>query len=124
MGEWVEFYRIAHNAHHIEAKRADGGEEYGIGAVQKAKKGQWLCRNPENGHLWVCSDEHFEALYCEIGKIPVTKPKKQEDGYRKGQSRHMSSSSEVSSSSSFGELFEEKIEDEQQIEEEGDGDVV
>lgn len=122
MSEWLPCYRIAQASSKFEAKRAKGGEKVGFGTMF-AKSGEWICRNPENGHTWVCSDEGFEQLYCEAGKSPVKKIKKQQDGHKKGKSRHHSASSEVVDHS-HGELFEET--DEQQVEEEGevDGDMV
>lgn len=126
MSEWRKCYRLAHPGHTLEAKRAKGGEECGHGKRWKAKPGQWLCRNPENGHTWTMTDEGFDELYCEVGKPPKPKKqKKQEDGHRKGQSRHSSASNEADVKPDWGELFEER-ENEQQIEEEGgsDGDVV
>jgi hypothetical protein len=88
-----------------------------------AKKGEWICRNPENGHMWVCSDQGFSQLYCEVGKSSVKKIKKQQDGHKKGQSRHHSASSEVADHS-YGELFKETDEQRIEKEEEGDGDMV
>jgi hypothetical protein len=93
----------------IDAKRAEGGETYGYNNILKAKSGEWLCRNPENGYCWVMSDEGFDELYCEVGKYPEIKPKKQQDGHRKGKSRHMSASSKVNDGP-WGSLFAEEKE--------------
>lgn len=126
MGDWVPCYRLAQRNHTFEAKRAEGGEKHGHAALLVAEKGVWLCRNPENGHIWTMSDEGFDELYCEVGKAPKPKKKKkQEDGHRKGLSKKRSASAEVSGGS-WGELFEEREDDEQQEQEaEGDdGDVV
>lgn len=95
MGKWLTFYRIAHRNHLLRAKVAEGGEPYGNSEMGKtAERGQWLCESIENGHRWVCSKESFNELYCEVGKFPVHKKKKQEDGYRKGKSRKRSTSYE------------------------------
>jgi len=107
MSGWRKFFRLGHTTDVFEAKRAEGGEEYGHKIKMYAKKGQWLCRNPDNGHMWVMSDEGFESLYCEVGKTRrPKKQKKQSDGHRKGQSRHSSASSEKSDNRVFGSLFE------------------
>ena len=103
----------------LEARRADGGEEYGLAVAFKAKPGQWLCRNQDNGHIWVVSDEGFDELYCKIGESPKKREKKQEDGYRKGKSRHRSLSNDIKQD--FGSLFEERDEEE---EDEVDRDMV
>jgi hypothetical protein len=107
MSEWIKCYRLAMRSHVLEAKRAEGGERFGFTKMFKAKKGEWLCRNPANDHRWVVSDEAFEELYCEIGKRPKKKRKKQEDGHRKGESRRMSSSSE---NENYGSLFDSGVE--------------
>jgi len=108
VGEWLKVYRIAHRADIHDAKRAEGGEPYGDPAFKKvAKKGEWLCRNPENGWLWTWSDESFVELYCEVGKVRPKKIKRQADGHKKGKSRHQSASAEVNDKA-FGELFDEQ----------------
>jgi hypothetical protein len=105
MSEWIPCYRIAQSSHKLEARRADGGEQYGHENLHTAERGVWLCRNPENGHTWTMSDESFDELYCEVGKQQKPKKKKkQQDGYRKGQSKKRSASAEVDDD---GSLFEE-----------------
>ena len=109
MGEWRKVYRIAHRADILDAKRAEGGETFGRPEHRKvAQRGQWLCRNPQNGWVWTWSDEAFAELYCEVGKAPPKKKKKkQADGHKKGQSRHMSASVEVTDdSNTCSGLFE------------------
>lgn len=61
---WRLFARIASPQHLLEAKRASGGEVIG-NPINKlfAKEGQWICRNPENGHTWICHDQNFGSLY-------------------------------------------------------------
>jgi hypothetical protein len=114
---WLRCYRIAQRDSFIEAKRAEGGEPYGDEVMRKtAKPGEWLCRNPENGYTWVVSDEGFEELYCEVGKSRPVKEKKQEDGYRKGQSRRRSASHEGLAKDHGGPLFsswQEDVEDDE-----------
>lgn len=112
MGDWLKVYRIAYRNDVIRAKVAEGGEPYGNPVMKyTAKPGQWLCENPQNGHRWICSDEGFRELYCEVGKVPKKKKKKrQEDGHRKGQSRHRSASHESGKKYALNEgaLFEEE----------------
>jgi len=103
MSEWLDCYRIAHPSHRLRAKKTKGGEPYGdpvMGMV--APPGHWLCENVENGHRWVCSPEAFKDLYCEVGKSPPKKKKKQENGHRKGKSRKRSASNESVSDSVWG----------------------
>ena len=107
MSKWVEYYRVAQRGHRLEAKRAEGGEVIGHAGIHTVKKGQWLCRNPENNHMWSMSDQDFVELYCEVGKSPARKKiKKQEDGYKKGKSRKEADSIQLSSVSCDGKLFE------------------
>lgn len=73
-GDWLTCYRLAAPTHLLEARRSPGGEPYGkdgFGLV--TEPGQWLCRNPANDYRWVCSDSHFDQLYCEVGKTPIKK---------------------------------------------------
>jgi len=61
---WTTYKRIATPSHTLEAKRANGGETIGFeGLGLVAKKGQCLCRNPENGHQWTMDDESFPKFY-------------------------------------------------------------
>jgi hypothetical protein len=95
MGEWKTYYRVAHRSHELRAKVASGGEPFGDPEMgKKAVAGQWLCESIQNGYRWVCSEMEFAELYCEVGKHPPRKKKKQEDGYRKGKSRKRSASHE------------------------------
>lgn len=64
---WRPFYRRASASHRLEAKIAVGSESYGHNEKKLvAKKGQWLCRNPENGHIWIMSDGGMEELYRPV----------------------------------------------------------
>jgi len=68
--------------------------------------------------MWACSDDDFDELYCEVGKAQKPKrQKKQEDGHKKGTSKHSSSSAGVGDDASwrFG-LFDqaEKTSDEEE----------
>lgn len=64
LDEWRRFTRITHPTHTLEAKRALGGESYGHEDFDlTARPGEWLCRNPENGHVWTCEDRNFGILY-------------------------------------------------------------
>lgn len=113
MGEWLNCYRINQRDHRFRAKVSEGGESYGSeGFKRETKLGYWLCENPENGHRWTCSPEAFEELYCEVGKTPQKKEKKQEDGHRKGKSRKRSSSHEARSSALGGGILFNDIEEE------------
>lgn len=74
LDNWLRCYRLAYPSHQLEARQAVGGESYGMPDFQlTAKPGQWLCQNPSNGYRWVCSDEVFRQLYCEVGKTPPKK---------------------------------------------------
>jgi hypothetical protein len=115
VAEWLQCYRIAHKGSLLRARVSKGGEPCGdpdFGRV--TKPGEWLCENPENGHRWACSQAAFEELYCEVGKSPPKKEKKQEDGHRKGQSRKRSASHSASNDSVWGAgtLFHEIEEEE------------
>lgn len=67
--EWHRFYRLATHSHALEAKIAVGGEPYGNPHMgYKASKGQWICRNPENGHCWIMDDEGMFAFYAPFDK--------------------------------------------------------
>jgi len=85
--EWREFKRVAHPQHMLEAKRAAGGEAIGhpdFGAV--AKTDQWLCRNPENGHTWICGDKSFGLLYrLTVNDGSSPKPKRKTKRHRDDQ---------------------------------------
>jgi len=63
--DWRTFFRKTFQDHTLEAKRAVGGEPYGSvpHADYRAEPGQWLCRNPENGHCWTMSDESMFLFY-------------------------------------------------------------
>jgi hypothetical protein len=66
--EWRLFRRNAHPSHVLEIKTAEGGEPYGRPDMKlRAKKGQWLCRNIENGHCWTSSDKGMIQLYTPVG---------------------------------------------------------
>ena len=63
--DWRTFFRKTFPEHTLEAKRAVGGEPYGSvpHADFRADPGQWLCRNPQNGHYWIMSDEGMFEFY-------------------------------------------------------------
>jgi hypothetical protein len=104
VGEWRRYFRVAHRVHTFEARRAQEGETYGYKGLRKAKAGQWLCREPTTGHTWVCSDDDFRAMYCEVGKsVPPPKPKRQSAGTKKLRGRSLSL--EVQDSTIPGGLF-------------------
>jgi len=90
---WKQYRRLACSTDIIEARVAEGGERYGINGLDIAKPGQMLCRNPSNDHRWAMLLKSFDELYCEVGKQrPDPKPKTQAAGYRKGQSKHSTTS--------------------------------
>jgi hypothetical protein len=61
---WKKYLRRSDRNHVLEAKIADGGEPYGHSDMRNtAKKGEWICRNPENGHCWVMGEEGMDELY-------------------------------------------------------------
>lgn len=61
---WKKFLRRSDRNHTLEAKIADGGEPYGHADMNhRAEKGEWICRNPENGHCWVMGEEGMDQLY-------------------------------------------------------------
>jgi hypothetical protein len=67
--KWKTFFRRANRRHVLEAKIADGGEPYGHSDMgHNAKRGEWICRNPENGHCWVMNEEGMDALYMPKDK--------------------------------------------------------
>lgn len=48
---------------------AAGGEPYGNPRMKyRAKKGQWICRNPKNGHCWIMDDEGMFEFYTPLDK--------------------------------------------------------
>jgi len=62
--EWKKFFRRSDRTHTLEAKIANGGEPYGNKDMGfTATKGQWICRNPTNGHCWAMSGEGMDELY-------------------------------------------------------------
>jgi len=91
---WRYFYRRTSTNHRLEAKIAAGGESYGhSNHTLTAKKGQWLCRNPENQHTWVMSEVGMEELYRPVNRddeewdrlVSRVRPKKDKKA-RKGTS--------------------------------------
>ena len=61
---WKTFFRRADRTHVLEAKIASGGEPYGPDDMDyRAKKGEWICRNPQNGYCWVMDEEGMDAFY-------------------------------------------------------------
>lgn len=63
-GDWRTFFRRSDRTHILEAKLAEGGEHYGRKDMRfEAERGQWICRNPENGYCWVMDEEGMDAFY-------------------------------------------------------------
>lgn len=90
-GDWLRCYRLAHRSHFLEARRSPGGEPYGQDDFElTTEPGQWLCRNPENGYRWVCSDADFVRLYCEVGKTPPKTTGKGKQGQRAAKGSSLS----------------------------------
>lgn len=106
--EWRPFTRIAHIQHTLEARRATGGEPYGNPDHKlTAIPGQWLCRNPENGHTWVCEDQNFGSLY----RPPLNDRRQKEPKAKKprGESKNRKKIAEAASNqeaTNYGPLFE------------------
>jgi hypothetical protein len=109
--EWRAFKRVECQQHGLEAKRAAGGEVVGDPINKEfAKENQWLCRNPENGHTWVCGDQNFRLLYrltVDDGSIPQPKKKtRKQRGNQAGKGRKKLNEAAVEAASAeSGPLF-------------------
>lgn len=110
--EWRGFRRIASPQHMLEAKRAAGGEAVGHPDFKVvAKKDQWICRNPENGHTWTCKDSYFGLLYrLAISDGSISKPKKRSRKNRdnkanKGRKKLNEAAMETPPENNCGPLF-------------------
>ena len=63
---WTEYFCIASPSVIIRVRLAEGGERYGnLDFNHRAKEGENLCLNPENGHRWVMSDLSLKDFYSE-----------------------------------------------------------
>ena len=101
--DWQDYYRIPSKDHTIEAKPARGGEEIGDEFRKRiAQKGDWLCRNPENGYSWSMNEHDFYDFYrpLDLKHLPEkeAKPKK-----NKGKT---SASNETKNDAEAGPLFD------------------
>ena len=107
--EWRVFKRIASPQHTLEAKRAAGGEAVGHPDFKAvAKKDQWICRNPENGHVWTCKDSYFGLLYrLAVGDGTDPKPKKRarKNQASKGRKKLNEAAMETPPENDCGPLF-------------------
>jgi hypothetical protein len=86
----------------VLAKVSLGGERYGHESRRDiASPGMMLVYNPANGYRFVVGSS-FGEFYCPIGSSPPP-PKHvlQQDGARKGKSRHSLASADVSFSDDF-----------------------
>jgi hypothetical protein len=63
---WKPYVRRAHRAHGLEARVATGEEEIGDPVKKRVPKGDMICRNPGNGHLWTMTIEAFNAFYVGV----------------------------------------------------------
>lgn len=112
VSEWKQFTRIDHPQHQLEAKRALGGEPVGDDRnPQFAVEGQWLCRNPENNHMWTMGDKSFGLLYKPLTREKLDSKAKKK--MRKNKSEQKASRKKLNESEQrpsdvddLGPLFE------------------